>query len=91
MTAFLVALFAGACLATLIAWYEYSMRCDGYCDSISWAYTAQLIVASIGLVLTGLSLYMASRGQWRRGGTALLMAATSYCTWALLLDHAHHS
>jgi hypothetical protein len=82
-------------LVLLAAWFAvwlavvaYQVLCEEGCAGRPWPLVAQLVLACGGLVPAAVAAVRVARHGVRRARGALLVAASVYLLWALLLSVA---
>jgi hypothetical protein len=83
-----VLVLVAALLAVWLAWVAYQVLCEEGCAERPWALVAQLILACAGLVPAAIAAVRIARHGVRRARGTLLVVATVYLLWALLLSVA---
>jgi hypothetical protein len=83
-----VLVVAAASFAVWLAWVAYQVLCEEGCAGRPWPLVAQLLLASAGLVPAAITAVRIARHGVRRARGALLVTASVYLLWALLLSVA---
>lgn len=93
-------LIALACVSVLVAAALLELKCDESCDENlsaearsgewwhtldAWQWSAQLVVALVGLAAVIAALAFVARRRYRRASASMVLAAGAFAAWAAFL------